>query len=319
MAVDDSATSAEELPVPPSGQQAEIRWGPQQATVVEVGGGVRTYRIGGLDVIDGYGIDEMCPAVHGQPLIPWPNRLRGGAYDWDGESYQVPIDEPDKGNALHGLTRWRNWTVRERTESSVTVGLRLHPRAGYPFTLDLAVRYEVGPGGLTVATTAHNVGARACPYAHGAHPYVTVGTERVDAALLRLPASTYLLTDETQIPTDRRPVDGTPFDFRRQRPVGDVAIDHCFTDLQRDRDGMLRLVLSAPDASRSVTVWADRSYPHLQIFTGDALAEPERRRRSLGVEPMTAPPNAFATGEGLRRLEPGTALTTRWGISPQFR
>lgn len=318
MAADDDATSAKQLPVPPSGQQAEIRWGPHQATVVEVGGGVRTYRIGGVDVVDGYRIGEMCTAVRGQPLIPWPNRLRGGAYDWDGESYQVPIDEPDKGNALHGLTRWCNWTLQERTESSVTARLRLHPSLGYPFALDLAVCYEVGPGGLTVATTAHNVGARACPYAHGAHPYVTVGTERVDEALLRLPASTCLVTDETQIPTDRRPVDGTPLDFRRPRPVGDVAIDHAFTDLQRDRDGLARLVLSARDGRRSVTVWADGSYPHLQVFTGDTLAEPERRRRGLGVEPMTAPPNAFATGEGLRRLEPGTAVTTRWGIRPHF-
>lgn len=311
-------TSKTRPTVPPSGWQAEIRWGSQQATVVEVGGGVRTYRIGGFDVLDGYGVDEMCTAARGQPLIPWPNRLRAGTYDWDGETYQVPIDEPDQGNALHGLTRWNNWSLRERTESSATVALTLHPREGYPFALDLAVSYELGAEGLAVSTTARNVGARACPYAHGAHPYVTVGTGRVDEALLRLSASTYLPTDEAQIPTGRRPVDGTPFDFRRARPVGDVAIDYAFTDLQRDGDGMARLVMSAPDGSRSVTVWADQSYPYLEIFTGDALPEPGRRRRGLGVEPMTAPPNAFATGDGVRRLEPGAAVTTRWGIRAEL-
>jgi aldose 1-epimerase len=32
------------------------------------------------------------------------------------------------------------------------------------------------------------------------------------------------------------------------------------------------------------------------------------------VEPMTCPPNAFRTGEGVLVLEPGDSTTAEWGI-----
>ena len=50
------------------------------------------------------------------------------------------------------------------------------------------------------------------------------------------------------------------------------------------------------------------------LFTGDPL--PDVSRRSLAVEPMTCPPNAFRTGEAVIRLEPGESATGTWGISP---
>ena len=59
--------------------------------------------------------------------------------------------------------------------------------------------------------------------------------------------------------------------------------------------------------------WVDRSYPYLMIFSGDSI--PNFNRRSLAVEPMTCAPNAFRSGDGLIRLEPGSSLTSTWGIS----
>ena len=50
------------------------------------------------------------------------------------------------------------------------------------------------------------------------------------------------------------------------------------------------------------------------VFTGDGL--PDVERRSVAVEPMTCAQNAFRSGEGLIRLEPGQAHVGRWGISP---
>ena len=49
----------------------------------------------------------------------------------------------------------------------------------------------------------------------------------------------------------------------------------------------------------------------MQVFTGDL---PDVRRRGLAVEPMTCPPQALRTGEGLLRLEPGDAFRGEWGI-----
>ena len=60
----------------------------------------------------------------------------------------------------------------------------------------------------------------------------------------------------------------------------------------------------------------DAAYPYLQIFTGDTLPQPERRRTGLAVEPMTCAPDAFNSGEGLITLEPGQSHTAQWGINP---
>jgi aldose 1-epimerase len=308
------AEQREQGPAAPSGMQVRISSDQHQAVIVEVGGGIRSYQLAGEDVLDGYRRDEPCTFARGQPLIPWPNRLHLGRYAWDGQQYQTPINEVDKQNALHGFTRWHHWTVVAPRPNEAVASLRLHPQDGYPFTLDLSVTYTLGPTGLTVTNTARNVGAVACPYAHGAHPYVTVGTALIDEANLTVPAATYLPTDEAQIPVGRQAVEGTPYDFRHARPLGQVQIDHAFTDLMRDGDGLARVVLSSPTTQRSVTVWLDTSYRYVMIFTADTC-EPASRRRGLGVEPMTCPPNGFATGEDVLRLEPGASVTTRWGIT----
>jgi len=59
------------------------------------------------------------------------------------------------------------------------------------------------------------------------------------------------------------------------------------------------------------TVWADESWPWAQVFTGDL---PDIRRRGMAIEPMTCPPQAFRTGEGVIRLEPGERWSGEWGI-----
>ncbi len=302
------------MSVLPSGQQVELRHGVQRAVVVEVGGGLRVYDWGEQSVLDGYAATEMVTAVRGQPLIPWPNRLRGGAYNWRGQDCIVPLDEPERGSASHGLCQWRNWVPTERTESSVTMRLMLYPSPPYPFALELAVQYMLSDNGLVVETSARNVGRTVAPYAGGAHPYVTVGGT-VDDALFTLPAGTRLIKDASGIPLTREPVAGTPFDFRSPRALGPLHIDDTFTDLFRGPDGLATTVLTSASGSRTVALWTDQSYPYLQVFTGDTVPELHRRRRGLAIEPMTAPPNALATGEDIVALEPGTQVHQRWGMS----
>lgn len=305
-------------PASPSGKQTTIAHGQHEAVIVEVGGGIRAYQFAGKDVLDGYRVDERCTGSRGLPLIPWPNRIRQGRYEWDGQQLQVPINEIGKGNANHGFTRTLNWQVTANGPHEAVATLRLHPQQGYPFILDLAITYTLGPQGLTVTQTARNVGADACPYGYGAHPYLTVGTDLVDEAVLTVPAATYLLADDAQIPVGRAAVEGTEFDFRHGAPIGQRRLDHAFTDLHFEADGRARVALVSEATGRTVTLWMDEHHPYLMIFSGDTLP-PAARRRSLAVEPMTCPPNAFATGEQVRRLEPGESFTSTWGITVEDR
>lgn len=298
----------------PSGRQVEIAHGDHRATIVEVGGGIRSLTVAGEPVLDGYEPDEMCSSARGQPLIPWPNRLADGSYELDGQHHQLPLSEPEKRNAIHGLVRFANWEVTEEGLGRVVVAHRLHPQPGYPFLLDLRIEYTLGQEGLAVRSTATNRGDRPCPYGAGAHPYLRLGTGAVDGIVLRSPGATSYSTDDRGIPSGSQPVAGTPTDFRHARSIGSIVLDTTFTDLERDWDGRAVVELAEPDGPRHLQLWLDESYPYLMLFTGNTLPDPERRRQGLGIEPMTCAPNAFRTGDGLRVLAPGETMEATWGI-----
>ena len=179
----------------------------------------------------------------------------------------------------------------------MTLRHRLQARPSYPFTLDYAVGYDLGEDGLTVTVTVTNAGSAAAPVASGAHPYLTAGTAPIDGCELCVPAEEILTADDRMIPDGRRPVAGTDHDFRQPRPLGDVVLDTAYTALGRSADGRATVSLAAP-SGRVTELWVDEHHPYLMVFTGDTLA-PADRRRGLAVEPMTAPPNALVTGEGL--------------------
>lgn len=295
----------------PSGEEVRLSGGGYEAVVVAVGAGLRTLRRDGVDLVAGYPADQMSQAGRGQLLIPWPNRVRGGSYDFAGEQLQLPLTEVPKRNAIHGLTRWATWSQAERTPSTAEWRYRLAAQPGYPWSLELRVSYAVGDGGLEVAIEARNDGSQPAPYGHGAHPYLTVG-RKVDDCELLLPAATYSPVDDQGIPVGFRPVDGTPYDFRELSVIGDLQLDHPYGDLPTTAEATTTVELHDPDTGRSVRLWADETHRWLQAFTGDGLGE--RAREALAVEPMTCPPDAFNSGVGLVVLQPGESHLGRFGI-----
>ncbi len=303
--------------VAPSGEQYEITGGGYRAVVTEAGAGLRVLEYDGQPVVAGFGEDERAVGGRGQLLLPWPNRIAGGRYTFDGQEQQLPLSEPALGNASHGLTRWAPWTLEERTAHSVSLIHRLMAQPGYPWTVDLHVLYDLSADGLTVTVTATNLSSRPAPYAQGAHPYVTVGDGPVDGWELTVPASTRLTVDEVNIPDGREGVEDSEYDYRVARPIRGILLDTPFTDLDRSESGRVEVQLRDPVSGRAVEVWMDAAHRWVQVFTGDTLPEADRRR-SLAVEPMTAPPNAFGTGEDLVVLAPagsdGDEHSSSWGI-----
>jgi aldose 1-epimerase len=299
----------------PSGEQIEIRRGKLRSVIVEVGGGLRTLAVGDWEVLDGYPADEMCRDGRGQILIPWPNRLSGGRYTFEGASNQLPINEVSYGNAIHGLVRWVNWRTTDWRADSVGMSHRLYPSPGYPFTLDLSATYTLSSQGLEVTLRATNVGRLPCPFGAGQHPYVRVDPGLVNDVRLQVPARTIYRYDDQLIPVEKISVAGTPLDFGTARPIGDTQINMDYTDLERGGDGRARVLLQAPNSGRSVEVWMDGAFKHVTIYTGETVHAPERRRHGLAVEPMTCPPNAFVSGEDRLVLQPGETWSGTWGVA----
>ncbi|MEV6172582.1 aldose 1-epimerase family protein [Streptomyces sp. NPDC051954] len=300
----------------PTGEQWELRRGGQRAVVVQLGAALRHYEVDGRPVLDGFAADSRIAGGRGQLLVPWPNRVRDGRYEFDGADLQLALTEPEKHNAIHGLLRWTPWRLLARSDDTVRLGTLLLPQPGYPFTLDVVAEYRLGPDGFEANISATNVGDTPAPYGVGQHPYVTVGTDSVDSALLTVPAQYWLPADDRGLPTGREPVDGTVYDFRTERPIGDLRLDTAFTELGRDAEGRARVRLAHPSGSRGVDVWLGDSARYVQVYTGDTLAEPDRRRRGVAVEAMSCPADAFRSGTDLTVLEPGRGHVLRWGLSP---
>lgn len=298
--------------VSPSGQAVVLRSDRYEAEVVEVGAGLRSLRKDSADLVAGYAPDEMSSGGRGQVLLPWPNRIEDGSYDFDGDSYQLGLTEVARHNAIHGLVRWVNWRLVSSTDSEAQWAYRLHPQPGYPFLLDLTISYRLSGSGLRVDIAAENVGAQPAPYGHGVHPYLTVG-RRIDDCELTLPATSYSDVDDRGLPSTAEPVEGTAFDFRSPKLIASTSFDNPFR-VSSNGGGETAVILRDPDSDKTATLTADAEYGWLQVFSGDTLST-ELARRSLAVEPMTCPPNAFRSGIDVIELAPGDTHSTGFTIS----
>ena len=296
--------------VAPSGEQFEIVGGGYRAVVTECGASLRVLEQDGEPLVVGYDEDQQASGGRGQLLLPWPNRVEDGRYRFDDRDHQLPLSEPSRGHASHGLVRWAAWTVREHTADTVTLGYRLMSQPGYPWTLDLTATYAVSEDGLLVTVSATNRATTPAPFAAGAHPYLLPGPGPVDDFVLDLRAASALTVDDRLIPTGSVSVAGTGGDFRDGRPIGGADLDTAYGDLDRGEDGWAEVSVS--DGRRTLVLRMDGSHKWVQVFVG-----PPGRRDILAVEPMTAPPNALATGQDLIVLDPDETVTVAWGLRAQ--
>jgi aldose 1-epimerase len=303
----------------PSGEQFLLVLDDQQAVVTGVGASLRRYSAGGHELLAGYGEQELASAGRGQVLAPWPNRLGDGHYSWRGVHARAALDEPERSNAIHGLVRWLEWEVTEQSASGVSLRCPLAPQPAYPFGLDLSVSYSLEAGGLRVTTAAACSGDSPAPFGIGFHPYLCAGTPSVDSATLRLPAGRRLLLDDRCLPVGEEEVEGTPYDFRHARRVGELQMDDCFTCLEAgegESDGRCSATLQDEETGLGVSLWADPEFGHLMCYTGDTLPDEGARRKAVAIEPMTCPPNALVSGTGVISLEPGERFEASWGLRP---
>ena len=288
--------------------------GVHTARISEQGATLRSYRLGPWELLDQQAPTEAIEGGRGHVLLPWPNRIDGGEYVFEGHPHRLELTDKEHRNAIHGLTRRRPWTVAALGSNHLSLAFLIDDAPGYPFQLALTVGYLLDDAGLTVTVRAVNQGKGALPFGAGFHPYFNLGSGPIDDVMLQLPASTVLKTNPRLIPIGRSAVVGTALDFREECPIDHTTFNHCFTDLKRDPGGVARVGLRSPQRGSAMTVWMDRAFSHVQLYSGEQL-DPSARRRSLAIEPMTCAPNAFRSGEGLEVLAPKQAFEARWGVA----
>ncbi|MER7797385.1 aldose 1-epimerase family protein [Microbacterium sp. NPDC096154] len=299
--------------IDPTGTQIRLRRdganGEVTAHIAQVGAGLRGLSVGGVDIVTRYPEAAPTPFGSGIVLAPWPNRIRDGRWT-DGDTVrQLDITEPDRHNAIHGLLRYAPYEI-DASEGIVTLAATVFPQHGYPYTLRTSVTYTLTDDGVEVTHEVANAGDGDAPVALGTHPFFCIDGVPTEDLMLTLPADTLFEVDDRLLPTAEVAVSGA-FDLREGARVGDLELDTGFGSLARDADGLARTTLTAPDG-RAVTMWQDENWTCIQAFITDAYPG---HPTAIAIEPMTAPADAFNSGQDVRRLAPGETWSARWGVS----
>ncbi|MEV0082753.1 aldose 1-epimerase family protein [Saccharopolyspora sp. NPDC050642] len=295
-----------------NGRLYEIRSGRQRAVIAGVSATLLSWQVDGVEMLLTHPADDVGEGYQGKTILPWPNRIDHGRYTFGGEELQVPINEPERDTALHGLMSFVEWQPVRHRADGVVLEYVLPPDYGYPFRLAFRIEYEVDAAGVRSTLSAKNIGDTAAPFGTANHTYLGAGGDRIDDIVFELPADTYYVVDDRLIPTGTAPVEGTDYDFRSSRPIGATEMDTAFTGLSRGADGGAVVRFARPDGV-TAELWVDRTHGYLQVYTDDSPATDRPGRAGITVEPMTCAPNAFVTGDGLITLRPGATHRGTWG------
>lgn len=286
----------------PTGSQYHITAGDYDAVITEVGATLRSLTFGGDEVLHTFREDEAPRSSMGRQLVPWPNRIRDGRYTFEGRAFELPLTEPARHNALHGLGEGVAWQLISHTAAEVVLATTIYAQKGWDAVLEVEISHRVdAEDGLCVAVRARNVGSTRAPFGYGAHPYFAA--DLASASLTHAFAAELEVDPERLLPIRLSRVTAE-HDFRGGRVMADTELDTAFTDVRGE------WAVSLGTAGRTVTVWADETLPWGQLYTPPT-------RDAIAIEPMTCGPDAFNEGpthDGLIVLDPGAGTSCTWGV-----
>ncbi len=259
-------------------------------------------------------LPDGSPTHSGIPILfPWPNRIAGSSFDWNGTTYKVPVTEAATGASLHGFACRTPWVVIDTADDSITgewILSRDAPgQAGmWPSDAGLRVTYRIEPAALEVTSEVFCPGSEPLPFGLGFHPYFRVPGP-FDQWLLHTDARAAWTLD-TMIPTGEVVAVPARLDFNKPRRIGDEHLDDVLTDLPAGEGLNRRAVLISTAASLAVS--SDPQWREYVFFTPTS-------RDALAIEPYTCTTDAIhleQTGvdAGLRVLEPGQRHTFTWRV-----
>ncbi len=221
------------------------------------------------------------PTRSGSPILfPWPNRIAGARFSWDGVEYQLPITEPATGSSLHGYACHSPWQVLSTGPDHATAQFLLTDQHPWPAGGGLRVTYRVEPRGLVVTTEVFALD-QDLPFGLGFHPYLRVPGP-FDQWHLQCDAdSAWPLS--TMIPTgDVTPVPSR-LDFRTARTLGEEHLDDVLTGLPPATTLTRRASLMTNAAL--LTVSSDPAFREYVMFTPTS-------RDAVAIEPYTCTTDA---------------------------
>jgi aldose 1-epimerase len=248
----------------------------------------------------------------GSLLAPWPNRIRDGVYNIGTRQFHLPPNELSRKCSLHGLINILEWEVVCQTDSSVRLKTTLPNSEHYPTSINFEVNYLIVDRGLVWTLNATNTGPQEVPYGASIHPYLIADEDTsIGDWSLKLPATHFFAVDAQRLlPISIETCAGTNLDFQNGRTIGNSSIDNAF---QIDKANPNQRIEIISASGRGVWMEYDSSSKWIQVHTADRDGAPDGRK-SLAIEPMSCPPDAFNSGTDLIWLKPGESHAMTWHL-----
>jgi aldose 1-epimerase len=239
------------------------------------------------------------PTRSGIPvLFPFPNRIRGGEFTWEGQAYQLPPNDPAGKNAIHGFACRSPWRVIDEGTNADCAWLtgEFHLSRDAPAALPLwpadarlRLTYRLQPNRVRIEAAVDAFGD-SLPFGLGFHPYFATAALGGEEAVVLVPAQRFWVLEEN-LPTGvRRAVEGTR-DLRPGRPLAGLTLDDVLTDLPAPPAkaasgvGLLGVVRHLPSGP-GLHVYGSADFREMVVFTPP-------HRQAVCLEPYTCTTDAI--------------------------
>jgi aldose 1-epimerase len=165
----------------------------------------------------------------GVTMFPWPNRIYGGVWNFNGAALELPINDVEQNSALHGLVYEAEFDYVQPASNSCELGYQLNPSVGYPFQMRLNVNYFLNNGELEICQTVTNETRTAAPFGIGFHPYFKAAAESEFASNTKTFVMGELEVDETLGPSMQHAMLTTQ-SYRLEMTSSDTEYVHVFVN-----------------------------------------------------------------------------------------
>ncbi|MBN9644660.1 aldose 1-epimerase family protein [Corynebacterium mendelii] len=301
-----------------NGHEVLLTAGDYAAAINLTGGGPRMVTYQGRNLTETYPAGTTPPLSAGQLLLPWPNRIGDGVFDFRGTRHRLTINEPDANNAIHGAVTGQVFTVAESTADSCLLEAAVDDPALWPFRLDVAVAYRLDADkGLSSQITVTNSDGTPQPFGCGVHTYLNAQDADLDDCVLTVTATKRLPLDPKRCLPCGPLVDVTGDDETYRLDGVEMKgrwFDFPYTGLTGGETFVHTLV---DGNGRGVKLETDKQFGWVQVYTADPACDQAYpgRGRAVAVEPMTCPPEAFRSGTDVIVLDPGASFTGSWSMT----
>lgn len=272
-----------------------------------------------LATAEGFAEGQGKPSHSGIPILfPFPNRIRGGKFHWNGEDYAIPqgLAAFDAGgNAIHGFCLDRPWRVVDNGPDFVTGEFQLSVDAPdrrdyWPTDFILRIRYSVLQTTLRADIDVINPDDQPLPWGFGTHAYFKMPLSDQSApahCLIEVPASEQWVLDSGCLPTGERIPVPKGKDLREGAYVTRMKLDDVYTALPDQREALHTLLLDEK-AGLQVRQSCPEIFREVVCFTPPWMS-------AVCMEPYTCVTDAINLQQqgrdaGWETLEPGSTYST---------